>query len=262
MDRKHYRWAWHKLESAPSAVITLGGAHLYNNCGSGLYVQDATTHFIVGAGESINTNGANNSTPCGTWQTANPGHGYGIEASSATTNIYSHALPIGNSAGAFNANSGLAGPPIVTNQGSYTSLTIQDNNSHPAYFIANTNTSGHASGIFFQSAGTSEWQVGSDNVNRYMIQDNVNSNTDWVFVTTGGNATIGESSSNILTVNGVVISSAYTISALPTCNSTYKGARATVTNGAGSPSFLGTVSTTGSTIAPVFCNGSNWLYGG
>ena len=89
-----------------------------------------------------------------------------------------------------------------------------------------------------------------------MIQDNVNSNTDWMFVTTGGNATIGESSSNILTVNGVVISSAYTISSLPTCNSTYKGSRATVTNGAASPSFLGTVSTTGSTIAPVFCNGS------
>ena len=53
-----------------------------------------------------------------------------------------------------------------------------------------------------------------------------------------------------------------TISALPTCNSGSAGLRAHVTNGQSSPTFLGTVSTTGSVVAPVFCNGSAWVYGG
>lgn len=53
----------------------------------------------------------------------------------------------------------------------------------------------------------------------------------------------------------------YAISGLPTCNSGLEGATAYVTNGQSSPSFLGTVSSTGSVIAPVFCNGSGWVYG-
>lgn len=50
-----------------------------------------------------------------------------------------------------------------------------------------------------------------------------------------------------------------TIASLPTSPS--QGDRACVTNGVTSPSFLGTVSTTGSTVAPVMYNGSAWVYG-
>jgi hypothetical protein len=52
-----------------------------------------------------------------------------------------------------------------------------------------------------------------------------------------------------------------TIAALPTCNAAAQGLRGTVTNGQTTPTFLGTVSTTGAVVAPVFCNGTAWLYG-
>ena len=52
-----------------------------------------------------------------------------------------------------------------------------------------------------------------------------------------------------------------TIAALPTCNAAATGLRGTVTNGQTTPTFLGTVATTGAVIAPVFCNGVSWIYG-
>ena len=53
----------------------------------------------------------------------------------------------------------------------------------------------------------------------------------------------------------------FTIGNLPSCGGSTKGARLYVTNAQTTPTFLGTVSTTGSVVAPVFCNGSNWIYG-
>lgn len=52
-----------------------------------------------------------------------------------------------------------------------------------------------------------------------------------------------------------------TIAALPTCNAATQGLRGTVTNGQTTPTFLGTVSTTGAVVAPVVCNGTAWIYG-
>jgi hypothetical protein len=52
-----------------------------------------------------------------------------------------------------------------------------------------------------------------------------------------------------------------TIGSLPACNAGRAGARYLVTNGQTTPTFLGTVSTTGGVIAPVTCNGSAWIYG-
>jgi hypothetical protein len=52
-----------------------------------------------------------------------------------------------------------------------------------------------------------------------------------------------------------------TIGGLPSCSSSLEGARYIVTNGVSSPTFGGTVSTIGSTVAPVTCNGSSWIYG-
>jgi hypothetical protein len=59
---------------------------------------------------------------------------------------------------------------------------------------------------------------------------------------------------------GIIGLQAYAIAGLPTCNSTSKGAHSYVTNGVTSPTFLATVSTTGAVVAPVFCNGTNWIY--
>jgi len=50
-----------------------------------------------------------------------------------------------------------------------------------------------------------------------------------------------------------------TIGSLSTCSGV-PGAMAVVTNGIASPTFHQTVSTTGSTTWPVFCNGTNWVY--
>lgn len=66
---------------------------------------------------------------------------------------------------------------------------------------------------------------------------------------------------NGLTGASVLGTSTYIISGLPTCNSGSVGQRAYVTNGATSPTFLGTVSSTGAVTAPVFCNGTAWVYG-
>jgi hypothetical protein len=63
------------------------------------------------------------------------------------------------------------------------------------------------------------------------------------------------------TLLGTVATAGYTIGGLPTCNSAAIGRRAYVSNGVTSPSFLGTVSTTGAVVAPVFCNGTSWVYG-
>lgn len=52
-----------------------------------------------------------------------------------------------------------------------------------------------------------------------------------------------------------------TIAGLPACVAGLQGARYVVNNGQTTPTFLGTVSTTGAVVAPVFCNGSAWVYG-
>jgi hypothetical protein len=73
-------------------------------------------------------------------------------------------------------------------------------------------------------------------------------------------AASGASTTTIAASLGTVGSAGYAIAGLPSCNSTYKGQTAYVTNGVTSPVYLATVSTTGSTVAPVFCNGTNWIY--
>lgn len=52
---------------------------------------------------------------------------------------------------------------------------------------------------------------------------------------------------------------AYTIALLPICTS-YTGMLAYVTNGVATPSYRDSVSTTGSTVQLVFCDGSGWTY--
>lgn len=53
----------------------------------------------------------------------------------------------------------------------------------------------------------------------------------------------------------------YTVATLPAASSALQGARAFVTDSAASPAFLATVAGGGTTVAPVFCNGTAWVYG-
>lgn len=61
-------------------------------------------------------------------------------------------------------------------------------------------------------------------------------------------------------VAGTLATGGSTIGALPTCNSGLIGAASYVTNAQTTPAYLGTVSATGAVTAPVFCNGSAWIY--
>ena len=92
------------IQSWPSGDVEIRGDKVYNNCASGIYVQDSTTKVLVNRATAINTNGR---TAISAYCTSNSGHQYGIEASVATTNIFSTAAPWNNPSGPFNLNSGL-----------------------------------------------------------------------------------------------------------------------------------------------------------
>ena len=78
----------------------------------------------------------------------------------------------------------------------------------------------------------------------------------WAFL---GPALLSFPDGNI-TVGGYVQTGGFTIPGLPVCSGTTIGMRAYVTNGA-SPAFMGVVGAAGAVVAPVFCNGTSWLYG-
>lgn len=72
----------------------------------------------------------------------------------------------------------------------------------------------------------------------------------------------GTGTHKFVEVEGVLLSftlGLYTIATLPAAPA--RGTKAYVTNGVASPTYLGVVSTTGSTMCPVFFNGTNWVYG-
>lgn len=62
-----------------------------------------------------------------------------------------------------------------------------------------------------------------------------------------------------LYVNDILVGdTGHIVSGLPTCNTAAKGARSFVTD-ASSPTFLATLTGGSSTVAPAFCNGTNWV---
>jgi hypothetical protein len=64
----------------------------------------------------------------------------------------------------------------------------------------------------------------------------------------------GQATTNFLNLTAVAIAS------LPACATGTAGLYATVNNGVSSPTYMGAVSTTGTTTDPVFCNGTGWVY--
>ena len=107
---------------------------------------------------------------------------------------------------------------------------------------------------------------GSANVNGYSIRmtgNGVTTPRKWLRAQNGQFLISNDAGSPIVSVTdaGVLATPAsFTIATLPACTTPTRGAITWVTNGQASPPYLGAVSTTGSTIAPVFCNGSGWVY--
>jgi hypothetical protein len=78
---------------------------------------------------------------------------------------------------------------------------------------------------------------------------------------TGGYATVASLSTTPAPVSAsYILLAPVAISALPTCNSGFKGARAVVNN-ASAPTYLATFSGTGSVVSGALCNGAAWVSG-
>jgi hypothetical protein len=111
----------------------------------------------------------------------------------------------------------------------------------------------------------------SGQVSNISVKNNTFSTAEPFYLINGSSGTVGlhlQSNSRANESNAVTrlyqdvfaVFPAPTIAQLATCSSGLVGAENYVTNGQSSPSYLGTVSTTGSTFARVMCNGTNWVY--
>ena len=67
--------------------------------------------------------------------------------------------------------------------------------------------------------------------------------------------------SGFVTHNAPVVLGSYAVAALPTCGTTRKGARATVTDANAACVFVAAPAGGGTTVCPVYCDGTNWLEG-
>jgi hypothetical protein len=75
-----------------------------------------------------------------------------------------------------------------------------------------------------------------------------------------GNPTNGQLGTGTIDAASIIVPGTYTISGLPACASSIKGALASVSNGVASPTYFGTVSTTGTATDPVYCNYNGTTY--
>ncbi len=193
------------VQSWINGDVEIRGNKIYNNCGSGVYVADVTTHVFIAPGEAINNNGNTGlGAPCAVWQSSGqPGYGsgYGIQAASATSNILSFASPYSNTAGQSNALAGLLTPTFV----SYTNLDtmwLTSPVSTTAKLIVNTTSSSQLAALAFANAGTLLWQEGVDTNAHFHIWDVAASSALLLDCATGGSCTLGETSSSLLTLSG------------------------------------------------------------
>ena len=183
--------------------VQLRGNKIYNHCGSGVLIDDASAHVSFSSATAINGNGTAGLASCVTWKGLNPGHGYGVEASVATSNITGLPTLFNNSAGPFNGNTGLMLSSLASISSVGSLYTLSNPNGDAVLALDAGSTK--ASAFRLTRGGTVKWQTVNDNfgsADQFGIIDAANAYTAWLEVTTGGNATIGEGSSNILTVNG------------------------------------------------------------
>ena len=279
-----------EIDAWANGDVEIHGDKVYNNCGSGVFVNDATTKVRIAASTVINNNNASLGSLCTTWKAANPGHGYGVEAGVSTANIWSAASiptqtggvaasnanahiqnwsqnasgvtvlssPAGNAGFALNAASGssaaveyfeiggaagwgvgqdtsgfeiwdyansgywafhcASGGSCSLGEGDASALTvlgaqeIKVTGASANAKLTLTETNGGSGGagalIYFKDNATYEWEIGKDTDNTFRIWDNVNSSYLWLKLTTGGNATIGEQNSNVLTLVGSIAAKA------------------------------------------------------
>jgi hypothetical protein len=184
------------VTSWPSGDIEIRGDKIYNNCGSGIYVADTTTHINISPATTINNNGTTlgGNTACTTWQ-AGAGSGvlgYGIYASSTTANIYGKTDPFGNTVDRFNSNTGLSVNTTFSSSGAQARVNVNQ-------------VGGGDSAVFgMQENGTDEYTFGyNPSGNGFSINDKTTGTAvPWLALLAGGNGTLGEALTNNQTVKG------------------------------------------------------------
>lgn len=111
--------------------------------------------------------------------------------------------------------------------------------------------------VGFRVSGGTAWSIGTDNSDsdKWKLSQATNA--------LGTNDTIVAEGTtlNVLTPGGGVMPKAAAIASAPTCDSSHKGMRATATDCNAACTFGGTCTTGGTTVCPLYCDGSAWLEG-
>jgi len=125
-------------------------------------------------------------------------------------------------------------------------------------YAANNTNWGITANAVINAGFYAETQAGLGQLNAAFYAANQGTgSTDWAIYIAGGNNNLGPNQ----TTSGITIP--YTIysaagTALPSCTSGLKGARTVVSDATG-PTYLANYASGGAVVAPVMCNGTNWV---
>ena len=246
------------IQAWAAGDVEISGDKVYNNCGSGVYVADTTAYVALSSGTVIQGNGTTHSSNAGcvAWQTANAGHGYGVEAAAPTNKISGAPLYAANTV------TGVSGSANFNTSTGLSAETVNSTPGQQARLNVNQVGGGNSAVLAFQENGTDEYTYGYNPTgNIYGINDKTTGTPiPWLSLSPGGNATLGEATTSVLTVKGVALLTSYTVSSLGAavpCSATTAGAIAYVTD-ATSPSWNATLTGGGSVHTLAMCNGANW----
>lgn len=141
-------------------------------------------------------------------------------------------------------------------------VTSQLNNaSGSASFTLANGNSAASSFVAYQAAAVSQWRNGLLGSTNYAIRDQITNNrvVDFPVNTMPANSVTGDANgANLGGIHGVVTIYSAAGTALPTCNTAAKGKDGVVSD-ATLPTYLGTYTSGGAIVAPVFCNGTAWV---
>lgn len=245
------------IHSWANGDVEIRGNKIYNNCGSGLVIDDASASVNFSPATTVNNNGNSALAVCTAWKGTHAGHGYGIEASTNLTKTVGFVNAAGNALGPFNNATGMT---QWQNFGSSTATNTSLGNPAGNFALMLDAASAHDAQVILRDNGTSKWSMTNSNfgsADQFGLLDIANSATAWLQVTTGGNSTIGESSTNVHTIQGLVKLQVFTVGTLPTCDAGSVGEIAYVSD-ANAPTYGANIASGGTVKTLVFCTGANW----
>ena len=198
------------IEAWASGDVEIRGDKIYNNCGSGLYVQDATALIGVSSATVIRKNGTTGfGSSCTTWQAgAGAGiYGYGVYATAATNNVTGFPQYVSNTVAPFNNLTGLTQATSVEFGGSVGQMWKLTSPVNGQFFGLDA-PSGKVVAISFYNGGVEKWSLGNNAPgNTFCVWDEVASGVPCELqMTTGGAVSLGESGAGAVTVqNNLVV---------------------------------------------------------